>query len=308
MNAPRGYILYRGPSLLDGAPIVAIAITTSSNRKTGDMVQTYILADNGLKPTENLRNGADASICGDCKHRPANGGACYVVVAQGPTAVYKAYLAGKYPEAIDYAGLWFPRPLANGASCISKGRMVRLGTYGDPAAVPSHVWHRLVKHAAGWTGYTHQWRNPDLEGAHLESLRGLVMASCDTPQEREQAIAQGWRCFTVRTPTEPVARGDTVCPAHNVMFRAWHDLSHYELGAGFDYQGEHKVALSHLWHFEEPLRRIIRADTLGQLNFYHFGPSGAFLRDQRAFVWDYLTMGETAAILKHRSAQGLTVH
>ena len=36
-------IIYNGPSLLDGTPIIAIAIRKSGNAKTGDMVQTYIL-------------------------------------------------------------------------------------------------------------------------------------------------------------------------------------------------------------------------------------------------------------------------
>ena len=45
-----GFILYRGPSLLDGSPIVVVATMASSNRKTGltgkkNMVQVWILAD-----------------------------------------------------------------------------------------------------------------------------------------------------------------------------------------------------------------------------------------------------------------------
>ena len=38
-----GIILWEGKSELDGKPIVLIAIDHSSNSKTGDMVQTYIL-------------------------------------------------------------------------------------------------------------------------------------------------------------------------------------------------------------------------------------------------------------------------
>jgi hypothetical protein len=53
---PSGYIIYRGASLLDGKPIVVVAITKSSNAKTGDMVQTYILADNGKSPVESARH------------------------------------------------------------------------------------------------------------------------------------------------------------------------------------------------------------------------------------------------------------
>jgi hypothetical protein len=98
---PTGQIIFKGPSELDGAPIVVIAITRSSNSKTGDMVQTYILTNNGERPTINQQTGADVSICGDCKHRPANGGACYVVTAQGPSMVYKSFLNGNYTDAGD---------------------------------------------------------------------------------------------------------------------------------------------------------------------------------------------------------------
>lgn len=52
-------IIYRGPSLIDGQPIVAIAIAKSRNTKTGDMVQTYILCDNGLDPMLNNKLGHD---------------------------------------------------------------------------------------------------------------------------------------------------------------------------------------------------------------------------------------------------------
>lgn len=202
MTTPRGFIIYRGASLIDGAPIVAVAITARSrNEKTGNMVQTYILADNGERPSANVQTGADVSICGDCKHRPANGGACYVVVAQGPTAVFKSLMAGKYPRITS------DRDIA----ALGVGRVVRLGTYGDPAAVPSSVWAALVSHAAGRTGYTHQWRN--LRGASVLDYQRLVMASADTPDELAEAQAQGWRTFRVRLETEALAPRESVCPA-----------------------------------------------------------------------------------------------
>ena len=201
MKKPTGYIIYKGPSLLDGKPIVAIALTGSSNRKTGDMVQTYILADNGERPTTNQRTGADASICGDCKHRPINGGACYVVTAQGPTMVFKSYQAGKYPTD-------------NGeASKASAGRMVRLGTYGDPSAVPSSVWLKLLARAKGNTGYTHQWHNPTLPKAEQDFLKSHCMASADTPEEMTLARAKQWRTFRVRLAGEALGAKESICPA-----------------------------------------------------------------------------------------------
>jgi hypothetical protein len=90
MKKPTGYVIYRGPSLLDGTPIVAVALLGSSNRKTGNMVQTYILRDD-MRPTLAVQTGADSAICGNCKHRPFLGGACYVNIGQAPAAVFKAY-------------------------------------------------------------------------------------------------------------------------------------------------------------------------------------------------------------------------
>lgn len=196
-----GFILYDGPSELDGAPIVAVAITSSANRKTGNMVQTYILRRD-VAPIAALHSGADSSICGHCPHRPILGGACYVNVAQGPTVVFKALTARRYPVAS-----------AADIAQLARGRMVRLGTYGDPMAVPSHVWRALVAPADGHTGYTHQWLSGDVAESQREEISALCMASADTPAEREMADSIGLRTFRVRTPDEPLMPGEFSCPA-----------------------------------------------------------------------------------------------
>lgn len=206
---PRGFILYRGPSLLDGSPIVVVATgfaRRSKNAKTGDMVQTYILAD-GPDPVTASRTGKDASVCGDCKHRPSNGGACYVTLAHGPLAVHKGLQRGIYPVAT-------MSRVDDHLMTLGEGRMVRLGTYGDPAAVPAWVWQALVSRAAGRTGYTHQWRNGDLDAVHLDALRSLVMASVDSEEERTYALQLGWRYFRIRgSDAQPLGAREFVCPA-----------------------------------------------------------------------------------------------
>jgi hypothetical protein len=71
---PNGVILYRGPSLLDGKRIVVVATglaRRSKNPKTGNLVQTYILADQGEDPIRAWLNGGDESICGTCPPRRA---------------------------------------------------------------------------------------------------------------------------------------------------------------------------------------------------------------------------------------------
>jgi hypothetical protein len=206
-SRPNGVILYRGPSQLNGEPIVVIATgldVPSSNEKTGDMVQTYVLADVGQEPQDAIKSGADASICGDCPHRAqydASGayvkaGSCYVNAGQGARQVYLSFLKGNYPV---YNAQAHKRLLA--------GRLIRFGTYGDPAAVPSRVWRRLARLARGRTGYTHQWRRA------APQARAYLMASVDTPEEAAQAQAQGWRTFRVRKADEPVLASEIICPA-----------------------------------------------------------------------------------------------
>lgn len=189
-----GYILWRGASLLDDAPIIVVATgfdIPSKNEKTGQMIQTWILRED-IAPGEALRTCEDASICGDCKHR---GRTCYVMVHWGVSQVWKAARRGKY-HAIDRRQL----------GKVGRDQAIRLGTYGDPAAVPSWVWRRLIEHARHHTGYTHQWRT----ATHLGDI---CMASVDTPAEREEAKAMGWRTFRVRTSHDPVLEREVICPA-----------------------------------------------------------------------------------------------
>ena len=202
MAKSNGLILYRGPSALDGAPVVVIAVglaSKSGNSKTGDMLQTYIMRED-IAPTQAIKTGADASICGDCKHRgdgTGKGRTCYVNVGQGPLVVWKTFTRGGYPHAAD----------ASAIAAAGAGRVVRLGSYGDPAAVPANVWQALVSNATAHTGYTHQWRAS-------QALRGLCMASADTVDEATDAQRLGWRTFRVAFPTH-IARTarEAVCPA-----------------------------------------------------------------------------------------------
>ena len=194
---PSGFIIYRGASQLDGAPIVVVALTNSTNSKTGNMVQTYILVDNGRSPVDNARDLLDASICGDCKHRTGTGGACYVNLGQGARAVAAAIVKGNYPADI----------LA--AQSAATGRMVRLGTYGDPAAVPANIWRTLLANAQGHTGYSHQWQT----GKAGADIMALCMASADNAAERDAAKAMGYRTFRVRAENEEAAAGEFICPA-----------------------------------------------------------------------------------------------
>ncbi len=196
---PSGVVLYRGPSLLDGKPIVAIlSLSKSSNEKTGDMVQTWILADNGESPLKNAQNGNDSSVCGDCIHRGKNGklGSCYVNLVWAPNQIYKSYLAGNYPNY---------DPKLHNKRII--GRTLRYGAYGDPAAIPYEVWEKLHKLSSNSTGYTHAWKNCD------QRLKKFLMASADVKEDVILANSKGWRTFRVRLPEDKLLENEIICPA-----------------------------------------------------------------------------------------------
>jgi hypothetical protein len=201
-------IIYRGPSMLDGQPIVAVATGFSGarNEKTGaGLVQVYILRDD-MNPAEASRTGADVSICGDCPLRGTyrdglrieGSRRCYVNLGQGPMTVYKSLARGVYAEVA-------PEELPG----LFEGRMVRMGAYGDPAALPEWLWRAVLSRAAGRTGYTHQWRD-----ARFAYLAEYAMASADSETDAREAQAMGWRTFRV---SEPVGwskmAGEGLCPA-----------------------------------------------------------------------------------------------
>lgn len=190
---PNGRILYQGPSMLDGAPIVVIATgfaEASANTKTGPMLQTWILRQD-IPPHQAFKSPEGVSVCGNCPHFLDK--TCYVDWARAPLAVWNCWHHG--------AGY------APATPADFDDALLRMGSGGDPAAVPPWVWHAILPRTAGRTGYTHQWRGV---GAWL---RGVVMASCDSLQDLADARAAGWRCFLVTPEGHPDLPGVAHCAA-----------------------------------------------------------------------------------------------
>ena len=198
----KSYIIYDGPSLIDGQPIVAIAQVKSGNRKTGDMVQTWILRSD-IDPISASRTGADISICGDCPHKgkPSNketgwakDRSCYVNLLFAPNGVFKAYKRGSYPVVQGHDAI----------RAIGLGLGVRLGSYGDPQAVPEYIWRSLTSAAEFVTAYTH--------GAN--TMPDMIMTSADNATQAESAWNRGERTFRVISALDKLMKGkEVLCPA-----------------------------------------------------------------------------------------------
>ena len=188
------YLLYSGPSMLDGNPIFA-ALTgienPSRNIKTGAMVHSWIMRSD-MNPIEAVHANADTSVCGSCSLRGDNGKgrSCYVTLFQAPNNIYKTKDGLK------------PTP-----KLLFRNRAIRLGAYGDHAALPTSITADIVKRATMTTGYSHQWRTCDQE------LRKYLMASCDSEADRELAKSMGWSTFRVKKVDQLKLKGETLCPA-----------------------------------------------------------------------------------------------
>ena len=189
-----GFIFYRGASPIDGAPLIGIATTASENRKTGNLIQTWILRED-ISPTIARSTGADRSFCGDCPVR----GPCYVNWGQAPSSIWHAYHRGGYVDL---------RRKPAVMRRIVSGRVVRMGAAGDPAMIPLQHWLRVLEGADGWTGYTHQWKEP-----WAQPMRELTMASVETLADQDLARSMGWRTYRIRRQDEPLATNEIACPS-----------------------------------------------------------------------------------------------
>jgi len=185
-----GYVIHEDSSRV---VIVTGFSKASDNRKTGDMIQIWILVKS-VDPVEAIKSGLDRLICGSCVHRGDGHGkerSCYVNAGQAPLGIWRAWRAGRYPT------LQF-------MDCFA-GRKVRFGAYGDPTHLPISLALAIAGVSSGWTGYTHQWRKPSLQG-----WRSILMASVDTTAELLIARAMGWSTFRV-SPDMDHRTFETLC-------------------------------------------------------------------------------------------------
>jgi len=229
---PSNVILYEGPSLIDGSPIVVILTglsQVSSNAKTGDsdnqMLQTWVLRSDNINPIEASRRGLDTGIWGSCPHKGtpnlekktgwADDRSCYVNLLFAPSRIYATYRKGGYkritPEQISEVG---------------KGRMIRLGSYGDPASAPSWVFNALISQAKGHTGYSHASGIKGMDGKTIKIDHSLMVSADSKHQAQYQQALHKRRTFRVIDVKTWQAQGkaallktEVLCPASTEGYR-----------------------------------------------------------------------------------------
>lgn len=150
-------------------------IKPSSNEKTGEMIQTYLIDKESINEPKVF-----GAKCSDCPIKTE----CYVNKDKlSVRSALKRLIAG---ENTSYKwstiGEMLPR---------LKGRSLRWGTYGDPSAIPLSDLKRICSVLKSWTGYTHYFHEID------QGYSAYLMASCESVALELLAQSLGYRTYRV---------------------------------------------------------------------------------------------------------------
>ena len=167
---------------------------TSGNKKTGNIPQGYL-----GETKEDTEKSCEGCLWRRKDKKTGKGGGCYYWQGQTQGAHESMrQRAQRFPE--EYT---FEYAVKNARRAA---RYMRAAVGGDPSALTRPVvqgWHDSAKAAAfkGMLIYTHFF---DTKGAHL---KGLAMASVDTLEDADRAVADGWRAaVTITTEKAPGSR------------------------------------------------------------------------------------------------------
>lgn len=177
--------------------VIAIAVPASSNRKTGESVQIWIL-DARMHPAESRASGADAS--NQCEGCPfASGRGCYVNL-NPVNSIWRAYQRGSYGQLAMGSPEWHK---------FFSGKFVRFGAYGNPSLLPLAMVENISNLARKTTGYFHDWHL--MPPALAKAYGRYLMASVEN-NNVEYARNLGLRVYRV-APSAPKESGFIECLA-----------------------------------------------------------------------------------------------
>jgi len=188
-----------------------LCTANSTNTKTGNVPSIWI----GATRKESIQSCVDVGC--PLLHKKAGGqgggdnNLCYA--QHGTPKMAHATMCKSAANGKDYS---LSNAILHGSRAA---KMVRVGAIGDPAAlspIDSAYIRQTIKRAGlSLVGYTHGWMMKT-----ARHWRGSLMASCDTLEQADQAIAHGWRAAVVlpydhteRKITTPDGHTVIVCPA-----------------------------------------------------------------------------------------------
>lgn len=191
-------VIWRGESPFAAGVELVAAVTglarASQNSGTGEMLQVWIMRAD-IRPSACRREGARRATCGGCRLKAV----CYTrppnrvwegLARRGMVAGHDA-VVGAVATGADLSG----RRAA--VLDLVRGRKIRWGADGDPCVIPADLMSAMCHASAGWTGYTHSWRDP-----RFSEHKRFLMASVESRRGAVDAVAAGWRWFRVRSSTD----------------------------------------------------------------------------------------------------------
>lgn len=200
-------VIYRNNS----NPLHDVAINfqyTSNNSKTGNAVQIWIFPYKWIEKGKEAMS-EDKASCFDCQHSKGNNKSCYVRkglsemgLKSKVNSLHNQFKLGKL-DVLDFT------EIKNNEVKKVKHQFVRFGAYGEPVLLGKDNVEAITKSARTWTGYTHQWRNPQFNWS-----KQFFMASVETEILMKKAHEIGFRTFRVTNKDQlPVKGVEINCPA-----------------------------------------------------------------------------------------------
>ena len=160
----------------------------TSNSKTGNMVQSFILPIDWITSDKKIQEIGDSSVCFDCEHNMSNKKDCYVIKGNSLMGLLSKVrsLRKKGIDSIPEFDSFIEEKILEAV----KGRAVRFGSYGEPVLLGEDLISKIAERASYWTGYTHQWHTNNW-------AKKFFMASVESNLINRAAQAMGWRTFFV---------------------------------------------------------------------------------------------------------------
>lgn len=170
----------------------------TSNTKTGNLVQNYILPESWLTTNESISRLSDKDICFDCPHSQSENKTCYVRKGNSFMGLMSKVRSLRKKFIPEYS-----QEIEDRLIEAIAGRGIRFGAYGEPVLLGEELISKIAKSSKFWTGYTHQWHK-------FNWAKDYFMASVESNLIARAAEAMGFRTFFVG---DTALENYVTCPA-----------------------------------------------------------------------------------------------
>ena len=182
------------------------------NSKTGDAVMVSIIPAKGID-LDTIRAKGSSACPRTCPNKCAFGkrktGTCYTYKRPGGGQGVLGGLKKAFETSQTVSMETWLRKTTSAADVYG---FLRAGEYGDPSITPEvaagtkALLKNLKELDVKYTCYTHMWKKDD-------TLKGMAMASVESPKMTEKANSMGWKTFEVVDRHSPEKK---LCPAQQV--------------------------------------------------------------------------------------------